>query len=411
MTKKSSVDKRLCVVRHAYYPQDMLVRREAMALRDYGFDVDVICLRSSDQGATETIDGIHVHRLPLSRTKGGIGRYLYDYLTFCVLVALKLTIHHLRRRYAFIQVNTMPDFLVFATLLPRLFGAKIMLQMYEPTPELWAARLGLICEEDLGNSSFRQRALIRVLRWVQQASVRYAHAVFTVTQQLKDNLVAHGANPDKISVVLNVPDTRLFGLKARDLQPGSGEPAFSNGFTMICHGAIEERYGHDTMLRAIAAVKSSIPNLELRITGSGSYLDEFLAQVEALGLQDRVKYLGYVPLSQLVEELGQADWGIVAQKSSLYSNLVHTGKMYDYLAFGKPVIASRLRAVQAYFDPDSLCYFTPGDAKDLARVLLELHRNPARYTTWVRNAQQLYERYRWENQREIYWAAYARLGS
>jgi len=389
----------------------MLVRREAMALRDYGLDVDVVCLRGSDQGATEEIDGIHVHRLPLSRTKGGLGRYLYDYVTFYVLVAFKLTVQHLRRRYVFIQINTMPDFLVFATLIPRLLGAKITLQMYEPTPELWAARLGLICEEDLRRSSFRQHTLIRTLRWIQQASVRYAHAVFTVTQQLKDNLVAHGANPDKISVVLNVPDTRLFGL-----DPGHGARNFDeavpqNGFTMICHGAIEERYGHDTMLRAIAAVKSSIPELELRITGSGSYLDEFLEQVESLGLQDRVKYLGYVSLSQLVTELDQADWGIVAQKSSLYSNLVHTGKMYDCLAFGKPVIVSRLQAVQAYFDPDSLCYFTPGDAKDLAEVLLELYRDLQRRMTLTRNANRLYERYRWENQREVYWTTYASLES
>lgn len=401
--------KRVCLVRHNFYPNDMMVHRQAIALRDYGFDVDVLTLRGKDQAVFEDIDGIHVRRLPLTRTKGSVFRYLYDYLSFFVPTALMLTIQHLRHRYAFIQVNTMPDFLVFATLIPRLMGAKVMLQVDEPTPELWATRLGLTQEEDLKQAKFWQRVIIRTLRWIQQVSLHYAHAVFTVTQQLKDNLVCHGADPDKITVVLNVPDPRLFRLTIED---GNGErqPATAGDrFTLISHGAIEERYGHDTMLQAIALLRSSIPGLRLRITGHGSYRDAFLAQVVTLGLQDCVHYLGYVPLDQLVTELRQADVGIVAQKSSVYSNLVHTCKMYDYLDFGKPVIASRLRAVQAYFDDDSLCFFRAGDSDDLARAILELYEKPNRRSTLIDNSRRLYQRYCWEVQREEYWSAYARL--
>jgi glycosyltransferase involved in cell wall biosynthesis len=289
-----------------------------------------------------------------------------------------------RRPYAFIQVNTMPDFLVFATLIPRLLGAKVTLQMYEPMPELWSTK-------------FHSAALIKLLGTVQQLSLRYAHAAFTVTQQLKDSIVARGADPDKITVVLNVPEERFFQVNTPELL------ASTNGcFTLICHGAIEERYGHDTMLEAIHSLRSLIPNIRLRILGRGSYLEEFLARVEALDLKDHVHYLGYVPLPQLVEELYTADVGIVAQKSSPYSHLVHTGKMYDYLCSNKPVIASRLRAVNAYFDEASLCYFTPGDAQDLARAIRYLYEHPEAREVLVANARRLYERYRWERQRRAY---------
>jgi glycosyltransferase involved in cell wall biosynthesis len=401
--------KRVCLVRHGYYPQDMLVRREALALRDHGFDVDVLCLRGRNQMTTEDTDGLYVRRLPLGRSKGTVIRYLHDYLSFFLLAAVILTIRHLRRRYAFIQVNTMPDFLVFATLVPRLLGAKIMLQMYEPTPELWATRLGLTQEKDLERAKFGQKAFIRTLRWIQQVSLRYVHAAFAVTQQLKDNFVSHGADPDKITVVLNVPDPRLFRLTTGEESGERQTSTASDRFTLICHGAIEERYGHDTMLQAIAALRSSVPSLQLRITGDGGYRDEFLAQVKALGLQDRVQYLGFVPLAQLVAELRRADVGIAAQKSSVYSNLIHTGKMYDYLDFGKPVIASRLQAIQAYFDDDSLCFFTAGDSDDLARAILELYEKPNRRSTLIDNSRRLYQRYCWKVQCEEYWAAYARL--
>ena len=115
-------------------------------------------------------------------------------------------------------------------------------------------------------------------------------------------------------------------------------------------------------------------------------------------MSDQVQYLGFVPLSQLVEELRRADVGIVAQKSSPYSNLVHTGKMYDYLHFNKPVIASRLASVSVYFDDKSLCYFMPGDAGDLARAIRYLYEHKEAREMFARNSYRLYERYCWEQQ-------------
>jgi glycosyltransferase involved in cell wall biosynthesis len=376
--------RQVCVVRQNYYPEDLLVRREAEALKEAGFDVDVICISSSEQLREEVVDGIHVYRLPPQRKKRGIARHLLEYFGFFFLVAIKLTILHLQRPYTLIQVNTMPDFLVFATLIPRLLGAKVTLQMYEPMPELWATR-------------FHFSPLIRLLEVIQQLSLRYAHAAFAVTQQLKASFVARGTDADKITVVLNVPEARFFRAHATER---SSSP--DGQFTLICHGAIEQRYGHDTMLEAIHSLRSVIPNIRLRILGKGSYVEEFLAQIEAQDLKDHVQYLGYVPLPQLVEELRKADVGIVAQKSSPYSNLVHTGKMYDYLHFNKPVLASRLRAVSAYFDEKSLCYFTPGDAEDLARAIRYLYEHPEAREMFARNAHRLYNRYRWERQRMAY---------
>lgn len=386
--------KRAAIVRLLYYPDDMLVRREAEALREMGFAVEVFCLRNQGERAHEVVDGIRVHRLPLRREKRGAARNLYEYAAFFVLAAVSLTVAHLRQPFTVIQVNSMPDFLVFATLLPKLLGAKVTLQMYEPMPELWATR-------------FRSSLPGAILRAIAQWSVRYADAVITVTQALKDNLIAHGAEANKITVVLNAPDMRLFGISS-PAASANGNGATAGTFTLICHGAIEERYGHDTMLQAVALLREELPHLHLMITGDGGYRDEFVAQVERLGLADRVHYLGYVPLAQLAEELRRADAGIVAQKASPYSHLVHTGKMYDFLAFGKPVIASRLNAVQAYFDEHSLGYFEPGNAEDLARVIRELASHPGKRRLLVENSQKLYVQYRWEQQKEAFRSVYRR---
>jgi glycosyltransferase involved in cell wall biosynthesis len=381
--------KRVCIVRHYHY--DLLVRREAETLRDAGYDVDVVCLRPASKEKAALINGVHMHYIPLTRKKGGIIRYLFDYFSFFFLVALKLTRLHLQRPFAAIQVNNMPDFLVFATLVPRILGAKATMVMYEPSPELWATK-------------YSAPYLIKSISFIEQMSFRYANAVFAVTAQMKQAFVSRGADAEKIRVILNVTDDRFFEEGAvKEAHPANEH------FTLICHGAIEERYGHDTMLQAIKRVRSQIPGVQLRILGSGGYLEKFLSQIAEMDLEDHVRYLGFVPLAEMVKELKGADVGIVAQKSSPYSNLVHTGKMYDYLSLGLPGLVSRLKAVEAYFNEDALRFFEPGDPDSLAEGILDLYQHPEKRQSLVKNSQRLYEEYRWDRQKEIYLSVYRDL--
>lgn len=392
MAPAEAAKPRVCIVRQATYPHDLLVRREAETLRDAGFDVHVVCLRSGQAVTREDVNGVHVHRISPSRAATGVISYVYSYLRFFFLGALKVSLLHIGRRFNVIQVNTLPDFLVFSTVLPRLLGAKIVLVMYEPMPELWATLYG-------------HKGMVSVIVILQKMALAYAHAVFAVTEQQKRTFVRRGADPAKVTVILNAPEPRLWG--PIHLPDRKGQS--SRHFTLICHGAIEERYGHDTMLQAVGRLKDRIPGLRLRILGKGSYVDEFLAMVRAMSLEEWVEYLGFVPMPVMVEELSRADAGIVAQKSSPYSNLVHTGKMYDYMAFRLPVIASRLDAVAAYFDEDSLQFFTPGDPASLAEAILDLYEHPQRRRLLVENSQKLYRRYAWEEQKRAYLEVFRRL--
>lgn len=385
--------KRVCLIRHSVYPHDLSVRREAETLHRAGFETHVIALGKKARRRREdgdTVDGVHLHCIPLTRRKATIVRYLYDYLAFSVAAALKVTCLHLRHPFSAIQVNTLPDFLVFATIIPKLLGAKVVTMMQEPMPELW--------------QTLRKAPPPRVLRWAEQAALAYADAAFSVTAQLKEAFVSRGADEEKITVIPIVPDGRfLQGERPRE------EPTAVESFTMICHGAIEKRYGHDTMLEAVAQLRSQIPNLQLRILGSGTYLNRLLARKSELGLDESVEYLGFVPLPQMIEVLQAADVGIVAQESSPYSNLVLTGKMFDYIHFRKPVLASRLKAVEAYFDDSSLRFFEPGDAESLADGILDLYHHPQKRRDLVVNSQSLYDQYRWEIQEHTYLSVYDKL--
>ena len=133
--------KRIAMVVLSSYPIDVRVRREAEALRDAGTKIDVLCITQRGELTKENVNGINVFRLNLKRHRAGKFRYLLEYALFFTWSFLKLTHLELRNRYDIIHVHNMPDFLVFTALIPKLFGAKIVLDLHDPMPELFSSMI------------------------------------------------------------------------------------------------------------------------------------------------------------------------------------------------------------------------------------------------------------------------------
>ena len=382
--KKQGGRPRAIIVRQTRY-YELQLQREAEALRDAGYDVELIHMRQDGTPHREVVNGIVVTTLPGSMGRSSKLRYMVDYARFFALVAGTLTARHLKRPYAVIQVNTMPDFLVFATALPKLFGSRVVAYMHEPSPEL---------AESLFGPGRVSRSLARVEQWV----LRFADHSIAVTDQLKERYVERGAEPEGITVVLNGADPQsLLG----DWTPPD-DAGDDKTFTVVCHGSIEDRYGQDTIVEAACILKPDLPDLRVVIVGRGKATDALVAQIDEADVGDVVSFEGWVTDERLRELLHTADAGIVAQKATPYSHLVSTNKMVDYWIFGLPVIASRLRAVSELCGEDTLEFYEPGDPHDLARAIRRLHDDPARREELAENGRRAEKELGWSVQREKY---------
>jgi glycosyltransferase involved in cell wall biosynthesis len=394
----------VCILRHSSYPAELNVRREAEALYNDGYEVHVVCLREETQPAREVIGGIQVHRLPVRHRRGKIVRYLFEYNAFFLLASVELLRLHLRSRLRAIQVNTMPDYLVFAALIPRLLGARVVLHLHEPMPELFA-------------TMFPQRryAWLRTLiRWSERLSLAFADRVLTVTNEMRENVSRRGADATKITVIVNVPDDDLIRLPRQEpvATPATATNRVGNrqgAFRVLCHGSIEERYGFDLVVRAIARLTADIPGIEFRFMGKGDHLPAVLALAKDLNIESRVTYLGFVPFETMIAEILAADVTVVPMRRNPYSVLVHTNKMFEYLALERPIVASRLDSVAAYFPDDAINYFAPDDDADLAGRLRETFTDREAAAKRVRSATAIYEGYRWSAERRKYLAVYDSL--
>src|SRR5688572_7513453 len=187
---------RVAVVRQGYLEIDPRVQREVHALLQAGHEVDVIALRDEGRPRIERRGGLTVRRLPLPRRRGGAVAYLADYALFFLAASTLLTFLHLRRRYDIVQVHSLPDPLVFAALVPKLTGARVILDLHECMPEFFGTKFGVGLDHPG----------VRAVAAAEQASIRFADAAITCTAQMREAFVERGAEPEKIGLVHNTAE-------------------------------------------------------------------------------------------------------------------------------------------------------------------------------------------------------------
>jgi len=382
---------RICVIRAWYFPVDERINREVDALLRDGHEVDLICARKPGQPAVERSGRLTVHRLPIARKRGGVLRYAFEFIAFQLAATLHAAVLHVQRRYAVVQVNSLPDWLVFAAVVPKLLGARVVLDLHECMPEYGATKYHL----------GPRHPLVAALGLVERACVGFADQVITCTDQMKELFVERGAPADKIAVVLNSFDEERLGSERYHGVPPSDGP-----FTLVCHGTLDPNFGIDLVIRAVALLKDRIPDLQLRIYGDGPQRPELEALRSRLGVSDRVTLSkGFIPIDELLARIAEAHAGVVAIRRDSFRDRTHCNKMYDLMAMRRPVIISRTRAVQEYFGEDCFALFRSEDVEDLASAIVRVHDDPTLREELVRRATEVSEPYRWVHQREEYLAA------
>ncbi len=386
----TSGNRRICVLRFDYYPQESHVRRNVQALREAGYEIDLVCLRGEGQSKTEVIDGIRVHRVPLIRRRGSVVRYLFEYAAFFWLSFFKITSLHRRRRYQFIEIDSMPEFLVFAAAIPRLSGAKVALYIFDNMPEIFSYDFDVPMTHPM----------IRFMKWVEKRSVRFAHRVIVTHTDAMEVLSLHGVPEDRFDVVLNVPDENVFLIP----EP---QPRNDDRFLLVSHGSQLRRYGYDTLVRAAALIGGRIPGLHILMIGDGKHRPVLMELAEELGVSDRFDFVTWVPFDDIPERIAGADAAIVP----ILLELALPNKLFEYSALSVPVVISDLATLRDYYDDTAVRYFATEDERALADAIIDLYEHPDKRRALAERARRLYdESYRWNVVKQAYVGVYEKLG-
>jgi glycosyltransferase involved in cell wall biosynthesis len=382
--------KRVGMVMFSTYPSDPRPRRAAEALLKEGMSVDLVCLQDGKTPARETRGNFDIIRVPLTHKRGGKLSYACKYSTFILSSAMILALRSIRRRYDLVYVHNMPDVLVASALVPKMLGAKVILDQHDPMPELMTTIFGF------DTKSFGVRLLAGLEKW----SIGRAHLVITVNDVCKRIFSSRSCPPEKIAVIMNTPDESIFPFKAMEITARVSD-ARRNRFVMMYHGSLVERNGLDLAVEALAKVRSRIPGVELKVYGRETpFLQRVMARVQEQGLTHCVSYLGPKSLEELVKEIEGCDIGLIPNHRSAFAEINTPTRIFEYLALSKPVIAPRATGISDYFTDKAMIFFDLGDAEDLARKIEYAFLHPAEVAETVKEGQEVYREHCWQAERQ-----------
>jgi glycosyltransferase involved in cell wall biosynthesis len=279
----------------------------------------------------------------------------------------------------------MPDFLVFATIIARLFGAKVILDIHDPMPNTFASKF----KGREGGFSYW------LLLLQERISAAYSSRVLTVHHPVKDGiLVKHGLASDSIDVIANFADSDLFQLR----QSFSVDPAIR----LVFHGTILERSGLRLLLQGIAGAKQR-DRLSLKIIGEGDFSNQLRDLISSLGIGHIVEFdnCSY-PAHSIPQKISDCNVGIVPLEISSVTNYALPLKLLEYISLGLPVVAVRNAAIQYYLSEEDCIFFDSTDPSSLSKALDRIVENPELLFKYRNRSVALRDRFSWTGEKVRY---------
>ena len=380
-----------CMIGFLNYAGDARVRGYAELLRKGGCMVDVLGLHNLE--TREFVDeiGVRLFSIPVPWTRKNRIRYMLEYGHSFLLLSFLLTKLYFKNRYDIIHVHNMPDFLVFCGFIPKLFGAKIILDIHDPMPEVYASKF-----------TGRENSLgVKLLRFEEKFSTIFSDAVITANIHFTDNLISRGIPASKITTINNYPDPEIFN-KSKRLATMAGN---HNYFTLIFPGTIAPRYGLEVAIKAMPLLKDEIPNVRLLIIGRlDEYVKSLIALAEKLGVSKFVKIRKGLPIKEIPRQLAEANVGIYPALPDSHMSIAIPGKVLEFAIMGLPILSSRLQIIEELFGDSAVLYFEPGNVEQFAQCVIRLYKDPSLRLKLVQQADRMFlERQSQEREVQAYW--------
>lgn len=324
----------------------------ARNLSKLGCEVHVISISYTN---TKT-EGVHIYPL----TKKSKSKYITQ--------LIKLVKRH---RFDIVYArNTMIGVIGF--LIKKMWKSKLVFEVNGISSE----ELRLI-ENQLSTESKRLRSIIKVLQYLEFFVIRKADAVIAVTQGIKDYLINHGVDKNKVWVIENGANTELF----KPIKDGNVLKKLrnrlridDNGNIVLFVGNLAPWQGIEYLLRAATIIIKRNPKTKFLIVGDGIMRNKLKSLVKELNIVEDVIFTGTVPYENVPEYINISDVCVapfthVRNESMGLSPL----KIYEYLACGKPVVASNIKGVGDLLrNSNSGIEVVPEDPTELANAIIKL---------------------------------------
>lgn len=259
---------------------------------------------------------------------------------------------------------------------------------------------GVVYTRDLGagvffpNAALETHSIPRTLGFFRRAIFRRARAHFVLTSFIKERLIAIGIPMQRIALAPDSVDLDLFDIPLTKTTARERLHLPQDKKIVLYAGSLflYDWKGVDVFLEAAKEFKED--HLFLLVGGNK---EEVYKAKEKWG-RDNMLFLGYQPPTSIPAYLKVADVLVIPNKrgSAISEHYTSPLKLFEYMASGRPIVASRLPSLEEVVSEREVAFFEPNDAKDLSRAIRYVFGDEANALSLARNARQKVEAFTWD---------------
>ncbi len=214
-----------------------------------------------------------------------------------------------------------------------------------------------------------------------------ARKIVAVTSNIKSYIEKDYSVPfGDVNVVANGVNTLLF--KPAEKAEVRKRLKLDDGFSYVSFvGNLSVWQGVDCLINALPSILASCSNTRLLIVGDGELRKELMERAEKINAPESTVFIGSIAHESVPAFINASDVSVVFKRplKSGYSPL----KLYEYMACGIPVVASRLPGFEVVEKSNAGVLVDPGDTVTLAEAVIGLLKNEELRETMGRNGRQL----------------------
>ena len=345
---------RILMLLESNYPPDIRVENEIYSLTESGHKVFIMCSGKD-------------YLLPTGKEKITVFRRIMPKLIYkSSIAALRFPLYFWWwKRYVMQNIEIISPDVVHVHDLPlariglwmkKKYNIKFILDLHENWPALQDS--GLHTKTLLGRILFSKKQWQRYERQM----IRSANEIITICHEAAQRIIMTAqVKPWIVQNTINI-----------ETAPERMRLINTPKFTIFYGGAINYHRGLQVVLRAIKI----LPGIRLIIAGNGSYEDELKGLASRLRITDRVIFAGKFPFEGFIDLLTCCDVAIIPHLYTENNAASSPNKLFQYMYYGIPVIASDLPSIRRIFE-ETKCgmLYTPDSPDDLASVILNMKSN------------------------------------
>jgi glycosyltransferase involved in cell wall biosynthesis len=236
---------------------------------------------------------------------------------------------------------------------------------------------GLVMDElsvSPDSKSFAYRVFSYLALRSEKFNYTYCDRIVSVTDKLKDELVRLYSVPaEKVIVINNGANTDIF--KPMDQKQVRDRLKLDNSKKYVCFvGHLAAWQGVEFLIYSSPLILEKCPDVRFLVVGDGVMRERLLKIASEMGLSEKFTFTGRVPYEDVPVYINAADICVAPFIKERNSKIgLSALKTYEYLACGKPIVASSISGVKDLIDlSGGGIPVTPENPEELANAVVKL---------------------------------------